>query len=88
GSPDPRLDSSLSELTERLAEAVLHLEWADETSPAIDFDSLAAEDTLPGRFVKEMSRRIEEVTGEERAVLELARLYGTQSLLEREVRLR
>ncbi|MBM3789004.1 MAG: DNA repair exonuclease [Acidobacteria bacterium] len=88
GSPDPRLDPSLSELTERLAEAVLHLEWADETSPAIDFDSLAAEDTLPGRFVKEMSRRIEEVTGEERAVLELARLYGTQSLLEREVRLR
>lgn len=88
GSPDPRLDLSLSEICERLADEVLHLQIEDRTLPATDFDALAMDNTLQGRFVQEMNRRIAESEGEEKEILVLARRYGTQALLGREVRLR
>jgi DNA repair exonuclease SbcCD nuclease subunit len=88
GCPDPRLDLSLPEISERLAEEVLHLELDDRTVPAIDFESLAREDTLPGLFVREMDQRLAAASSEERDLLGLARLYGAQALLDREVRLR
>ena len=88
GSPDPRLDLSLAEIGERLADEVLHLQIEDRTLPAIDFDALAMDNTLQGRFVQEMNRRIAATEGEEREILILARRYGAQALLGREVRLR
>jgi len=88
GSPDPRLDLSLAEIGERLADEVLHLQIEDRTLPAIDFDALAVDNTLQGRFVQEMNRRIAATEGEEREILILARRYGAQALLGREVRLR
>jgi exonuclease SbcD len=89
GTPDPRLELGLAEVVERLAEEVMHLELDDRTLPAIEFGTLAAEDTLVGRFVRELDRRLNAASEpEERDMLEHARLYGTLALLEREVRLR
>jgi DNA repair exonuclease SbcCD nuclease subunit len=88
GSVDPRLDLSTSELDARLAEVVLQAFWEDRTEPALDFESIAAENTLRGRFTRTMNDRMEKASGRERAVLERARLYGLQVLLGQEVRLR
>jgi DNA repair exonuclease SbcCD nuclease subunit len=88
GSVDPRLDLSTSELEARLADEVLQVFWEDRTEPAMDFESIATENTLRGRFARTMNDRIEKAAGGERAVLERARLYGLQALLRQEVRLR
>lgn len=88
GSVDPRLDLSTSELEARLAEEVLHIFWEDQTQPALDFESIASENTLRGRFARTMNERIEKVSGRERVVFERARLYGLQALLGQEVRLK
>ena len=88
GSPDPRLDLSLAEITERLAEEVLHIEWQDMTQPAIDYHALEQAGTLTGGFVREIAQRMVAAEEEEQHVLELARIYGTQALLGLEVRLR
>jgi DNA repair protein SbcD/Mre11 len=88
GSLDPKLDLSLSELEERLAGAALYIQWDDRTYPALDFDALAQEKTLRGRYVRNLNERIGAASEEERAGLERARLYGVQALSGREVRLR
>jgi len=88
GAIDTKLDLSFTELEERLAGEVLHIEWQDETHPSIDFDAIARERTLRGRFVRQLSERIESASEKERAVLQRALLYGVQALLGREVRLR
>jgi exonuclease SbcD len=88
GARDPKLDLSLSELEERLAEEILYLQWEDQTYPALDFDSIALEKTLRGRFVRILNERIASASEEDRITLERARLYGVQALSEREVRLR
>ncbi len=88
GSLDPRLDLSFSELEERLAGEVLYIQWDDQTHPALDFDELAQEKTLRGRFIRALNERIAEASDEDRLVLERARLYGVQALSGREVRLR
>ena len=88
GALDPRLDLSLTELEERLAGEVLYIRWEDQTHPALDFDSIALEKTLRGRFVRILNERIAEAAENERAMLERARLYGVQALSGREVRLR
>ncbi|HTY64951.1 MAG TPA: DNA repair exonuclease [Acidobacteriota bacterium] len=88
GAMDPRLDLSLTELEERLAGEVLHIRWEDQTHPALDFDSIALEKTLRGRFVRILNERIADAAENERTVLERARLYGVQALSGREVRLR
>jgi DNA repair exonuclease SbcCD nuclease subunit len=88
GAIDTKLDLSFTELEERLAGEVLHIEWQDETHPSIDFDAIARERTLRGRFVRQLNERIESASEKERAVLERALLYGVQALLGREVRLR
>lgn len=88
GALDPRLDLSLSELEERLAGETLYLQWDDQTHSALDFDSIALEKTLRGRFVRILNERIAAASEEDRVTLERARLYGVQALSEREVRLR
>ncbi len=88
GTIDARLDLSFTYLEERLGKEALHVEWQDETQPSIDFDSIASERTLRGRFVRLLDERIESASPEERVMLERARLYGVQTLLGREVRLR
>jgi exonuclease SbcD len=88
GARDPRLDLSLSELEERIAEEILYLQWDDQTYPALDFDSIALEKTLRGRFVRILNERIASASEEDRIALERARLYGVQALSEKEVRLR
>jgi exonuclease SbcD len=88
GALDPKLDLSLSELEERLAGEALYIQWDDQTHPALDFDSIAREKTLRGRFVRILNDRIAAASDEERSILERARIYGVQALSGREVRLR
>jgi DNA repair protein SbcD/Mre11 len=88
GSLDPKLDLSLSELEERLAQEVLYVQWNDQTHPALDFDAIAQEKTLRGRFARILNERLAAATEENRTILERARLYGVQALSGREVRLR
>lgn len=88
GTVDAKLDLSFTELEERLAGEALHIEWQDETHPSIDFEAIARERTLRGRFVRLLNERIASAPEEERAVLERALIYGVQALLGREVRLR
>lgn len=88
GSLDPRVDLSFPELEERLAGEALHIQWDDQTQPALDFESLAQEKTLRGRYVRMLNERIAAAPEQERDVLERARLYGVQALSGKEVRLR
>jgi DNA repair exonuclease SbcCD nuclease subunit len=88
GSVDPKLDLSISELEERLAGGVLFIQFIDQTHPALDFESIAQEKTLRGRFVRILNDRISAASQEERETLERARLYGVQALSGREVRFR
>jgi DNA repair protein SbcD/Mre11 len=88
GALDTKLDLSLEELGERLAEEVLHVCWDDQTHPALDFESIALEKTIRGRFVRILNERIAGAQDPERDTLERARLYGIQALSGREVRLR
>jgi DNA repair protein SbcD/Mre11 len=88
GALDPKLDLSLPELEERLADEVLHIQWDDQTHPALDFESIALEKTIRGRFVRILNERIATVPEADRTSLERARLYGVQALSGREVRLR
>jgi DNA repair protein SbcD/Mre11 len=88
GSLDPKLDLSLGEIEERLAGEVLHIQWNDQTQPALDFESMAQEKTIRGRFVRVMNERIAAALDAERIILERARIYGLQALSGREVRLR
>ncbi len=88
GSLDPRLDLSLNEIEQRLAGEALYIQWDDQTHPALDFDAIAQEKTLRGRFGRMLNERIAAAPEEERITLERARLYGVQALGGREVRLR
>jgi hypothetical protein len=88
GSLDPKLDLSLPELEERLAGEALYIQWDDQTHPALDFDSIAQEKTIRGRFVRILNERVSKASEEDRILLERARLYGVQALSGREVRLR
>lgn len=88
GALDPRLELSLPEMEERLAGEVLYIRWEDRTHSALDFESIAQEKTLRGRFIRILNDRIAGAQEGERVVLERARLYGVQALSGREVRLR
>jgi len=96
GALDPRLDLSIPELDERLAGKALYIHWVDQTHPAWDFESLAREKTLRGRFVQRLNEMIDASADastdtsvdEERIRLERARLYGVQALSGYDVRLR
>jgi exonuclease SbcD len=88
GAIDPRLELSLSELEERLAGEVLYIRWDDRTQSALDYESIAQEKTLRGRFIRILNERIAAAQEEERTLLERARLYGVLALSGREVRLR
>lgn len=88
GALDSRLDLSYAELEERLAGEALHIQWDDQTRPALDFEALAQEKTLRGRFVRILDERLASASEAEREILERARLYGVQALSGREVRLR
>jgi exonuclease SbcD len=88
GALDPRLELSLPELEERLAEEALYIRWDDQTHSALDFESIAQEKTLRGRFIRILNERIAAAQEGERVGLERARLYGVQALSGREVRLR
>jgi len=86
GYLDPKVDLSLAEMGERLADETLYLHWEDGTLPAIDFQSLAQEKTLRGRFVRELNERIAAANEEDRPVLVQARFFGAQALSGSEVR--
>ncbi|HSW39334.1 MAG TPA: DNA repair exonuclease [Acidobacteriota bacterium] len=88
GDLDVRIDVAPAELEERLAGECLHIQWDDRTCPSIDFDAIAAEKTISGRFVRILNERIAAASEKERIILERARLYGIQALGGREVRLR
>ena len=88
GSLDPRLDLYFRELEERLAGEVLYVQWEDRTQPELDFNGLAQERTLRGRFVRVLNDRLAAASEQERDILERARIYGIQALSGREVRLR
>jgi DNA repair exonuclease SbcCD nuclease subunit len=88
GALDPRLDLSLPEMDERLAEEVLHVQWDDQTHPALDFESISQEKTIRGRYARLLNERIAAASQADRVILERARLYGVQALSGQEVRLR
>lgn len=88
GTTDPRLDLLVPEMEERLAGAAFHLTWEDQTEPEIDFEAMAKERTLRGRVVRNLNSRIAAAKGDDKIMLERARLYGVQALLGREVKLR
>jgi DNA repair protein SbcD/Mre11 len=88
GTLDARLDLSLPELEERLAGECLFIQWDERTFPSFDFEAIAAEKTLRGRFVHILNERIAAASENERGMLERARLYGVQALGGQEVRLR
>jgi DNA repair protein SbcD/Mre11 len=88
GSVDPKLDLSIPEIEERLGGEVLFIQWIDQTRPALDFESIAQEKTIRGRFVRILNERISAAPDVERETLERSRLYGVQALSGREVRLR
>ncbi len=88
GAVDPRLDLSISELEARLADETLQIFFEDQTMPALDYAAIAEENTLRGRFARDLNARVEKASGSERVVLERARLYGLQALMGREVRLK
>jgi exonuclease SbcD len=94
GGLDPDLDLSLPELEQRLAEEVLYIQWDDRTHPAWDFESIAQEQTLRGRYVRHINERLRALPDDdatarkEKDRLERARLYGIQALSGLEVRLR
>ena len=88
GSVDPKLDLSIPELQERLADEALYIQWFDRTHPALDFEAIAREKTLRGRFVRILNERLASAPQQEQEMLERARLYGVQALSGREVRLR
>lgn len=88
GALDPRLELSLPELEERLSGEALYVQWDDQTRPALDFDAIAEEKTMRGRFVRMLNERISAASDSERPVLERARQYGVQALSGLEVRLR
>jgi len=94
GAADPALDLSVAELGERLAGEALHVHWEDRTYPAWDFESIALEQTLRGRFVRELTGALQALAetppadSDEKARLESARLYGVQALSGKEVKLR
>jgi len=88
GALDPKLDLSLAELEERLAGEVLYIQWDDQTHPALDFESIAQEKTIRGRFVRTLNDRITAAAQTDQVILERARLYGIDALSGREVRLR
>ncbi len=88
GVIDPRLDLSTAELEARLADEVLHVFFDDQTVPALDYEAIASENTLKGRFARTMNERIGKASGREREVLERARFYGLEALVGREVRLK
>ena len=88
GSVDPRLDLSFPELEARLSGEALYIRWDDQTRSALDFESMANERTLRGRFIRIMNERLANAREEDRIPLERARLYGVQALSGQEVRLR
>ena len=88
GLLDPRLGLSLEEMEERVADRLLHIQWIDETRPALDFEALSLQNTLCGRFVRQLNRQIEQAGPEDRETLERARIYGITALLGQKVRLR
>ncbi len=88
GAVDPRLDLSTPELEARLADEALQIFFEDRTMPALDYEAIAGENTLRGRFALILNERAGKATGRERTVLERARLYGLQALQGREVRLK
>jgi DNA repair exonuclease SbcCD nuclease subunit len=90
GTVDAGLDLSTAELDERLTGAALHFHWEDRTRPALDFEDLARQNTLCGRYVRAFAERLSapDLDPDRRARLERARLYGAQALLGREVRTR
>jgi DNA repair exonuclease SbcCD nuclease subunit len=88
GALDPRLDLSLPELEQRLADEVLHIQWDDLTCSALDFDSISQEKTIRGRFVRMLNERIASAPESAKLILERARLYGVQALKGEDVRLR
>jgi DNA repair exonuclease SbcCD nuclease subunit len=88
GALDPKLDVSFSELEERLAGEMMFIQWDDQTHPALDFDIIAREKTIRGRFVRVLNERIASATEGDRLTLERARIYGVQAFSGREVRLR
>jgi exonuclease SbcD len=88
GPIDPRLELSIEEMEERVADKVLHIQWVDETRPALDFDALSLQNTLCGRFVRLLNRQIDSAGPEDRESLERARIYGASALLGHKPRVR
>lgn len=80
GEVDPELELDPAVVEARLAPAFHSARVRDRTAAALDLESLAAENSLRGRFVREILHRLKAAPPEARAELDLALRYGLQAL--------
>ena len=82
GRPAEDMDIDMQAIAQRLSERFFHLELIDRTEPPYDFDALARENTVKGRFVAEMLERIAVVDEEDLADAERALRLGVEAFRE------
>ena len=75
---------NVSALTAMLADKFFDVQVVDDTVPATDLWERLEEDTLTGLFLRNMKKRLDTATGEERALLERAARFGLAALEGRE----
>lgn len=88
GEVDPDLELNIDEVTQRTADQFLYLSVDGEgLVTGYDFESIAAQDTVMGRIVREVEKTLQNIPvgSRERRVLEQARLYALRALSGREV---
>lgn len=67
-------------LRDELSSLFFHVSVDDETVPAYDWDAIAGERSLRGEVARRFADEIDAAAGEERRVLEKARLYAMDAL--------
>lgn len=84
GERDPESDPDLTALTAEAAAFFYSVELRDETTLCTALWERMEEDTLTGLFLRNMRRRLDEATPEERPLLERAVRFGLAALEGRE----
>ena len=79
GRPQESLDLDLDAIRERLSDRFFHLILRDGTEAPYDYEEIARERTVRGRFVETMLDRIASASDEERPVAERALRLGVEA---------
>ena len=84
GEIDPATTVNCDDIYAKVSSEVYFLKLKDRTGIKVDLDALASENSLRGRFVKEMLNRIENADEDKKAVFQNALQIGLKSF-ERQV---